>query len=189
MRGEFSACELVIDERERAARLSVKAGAHVEGEREALLVLNEVAKPAYILTRVGCSVSKSTVNIGGAITESEALARVLSGLSECYILVATLGYGVDRLLLTLGAEGVYRHFLTDALADCLIEALLDAIVRRECEGTLTNRFSPGYADLDVSFSRELVSMTHAGELLGIKFLGSNLMTPKKTVTAIIGIRE
>ena len=77
----------------------------------------------------------------------------------------------------------------DALADCLVEAAADeACSRLECKDMLTNRFSPGYADLDLSVGRYVVKATGADKLLGVRFTDSGLMTPKKTVSAIIGIR-
>ena len=113
----------------------------------------------------------------------------MDGCKKCYLLVATLGYGVDRLLLRMAGEGAYKHFLTDALADCMIEAALDEIVKTKCKEKLTNRFSPGYADLDLSVGREIVSLTSADKLIGISFASSGLMTPKKSVNCIIGIKE
>ena len=180
---------LRIDERERQARLGTRDSSPVEGEEIYTKGVKSVVCAAYVARRVKIEPSAEGVLLDGVLFKSEALMRVLSGSSYGYILVGTLGFDVDRRL--IAAEGEpYRLFVEDAIADCLVEALLDyAEEELGCKEKFTNRFSPGYGDLDLSYSRVLVSMTGADKTLGIRFTESGLMSPKKSVNAIIGIKD
>lgn len=179
---------LVIDERERRARLSLFDDKRIEGEEIYTKGVKSAVNAAYVARRVKVDATPTGVLLDGVPFESEGLRTMLSRCVEAYILVATLGYEVDRRLLSAVTEP-YRLFAEDAIADCLIEALLDyAESELECKERFTNRFSPGYGDLDISYSRVLVEMTGADKMLGIRFSASGLMSPKKSVNAIIGIK-
>ena len=53
----------------------------------------------------------------------------------------------------------------------------------------TPRFSPGYADFPLAFVKDIVELTGAGARLGISVSREFLMTPVKSVCAVIGIKE
>ena len=187
MYGRIDARTLRLDDMERRARLGVASDEPIEGEAECLHELLSVVNSAFCTTRVGVKHASGAVFLGEERVSSVALARVLEGCSEAYLLTVTLGFGVDRA--EAACVDTYRAFLLDALADCLVEAAADeACSQLECKDILTNRFSPGYADLDLSVGRYVVRATGADKLLGVRFTDSGLMTPKKTVSAIIGIR-
>ena len=187
MYGKIDACTLRIDPRERRARLGVVTDSECRGEAECLDALLSAADIAFCATWVAVSIADGGVSFGEIDVHSDALARVLSGCSYACLLVVTLGFGVDRINMSRGSA--YGEFLTDALSDCLIEAAADeACLRLGCKERLTNRFSPGYSDLDLEVGKVIVAMTGADKLLGVRFTESGLMIPKKTVSAVIGIR-
>ena len=97
---------------------------------------------------------------------------------------------MDRLILKLANISPRDAFVIDAMADALIEALCDYAEARVCEGlSTTGRFSPGYGDLELSLGKEIISLTDAERTLGIKLTLGGLMVPKKSVNAIIAIRN
>ncbi len=66
--------------------------------------------------------------------------------------------------------------------------MLDEIVPSLREGeSLTHRFSPGYGDLSMSVTEEILAVLDAGRRIGVSVTKSLMMTPMKSVTAIIGI--
>ena len=187
MYGKIDARTLRIDPRERCARLGVATDSECRGEAECLEALLSAADIAFCATRVAVSIADGGASLGEIYVQSDALARVLSGCSYAYLLVATLGFGVDRINMCRGSA--YSEFLADALADCLIEAAAnEACLRLGCKEILTNRFSPGYSDLDLEVGKDIVSTTGADKLLGVRFTESGLMVPKKTVSAVVGIK-
>ena len=106
------------------------------------------------------------------------------------MLVATLGIGVDRLILKTSKLSAKESFIIDAMADALIEALCDYAQKEIGESlTIGGRFSPGYADLPLSHQPSLIQFLDAGRRLGI-FLGkSYLMSPSKSITAICALAK
>ena len=181
---------LVVDARELSARLGAPADSLVDGLCELKEKLYSVAKPSYVAMRVKLKRENGTVAIGNAVSHSRALARLLDGSDECILLVATLGIGVDRLVMRTANASPRDAFVIDALADALIEALCDFAEAEACSGLDTSgRFSPGYADLELSLGRDIIAMTDAERTLGIKLTESGLMVPKKSVNAIIAVRN
>ena len=177
---------LVINEAELSSRLSspIDIG-DISGLYESIL---EVAKPMYAAVRVKLIREEGAILIGNERVESTALLRVLDGCDECALMVATLGVGVDRLLLKRAQMSVSEAFILDAIADALIEALCDRAQSGLGGGAASSRFSPGYADLDLSFGRTILAMTDAQRRLGINLTESGLMVPRKSVNAIVAIR-
>ena len=182
--------ELKIDIREMSARFGTPVGVlpkDAEGIIESVLC---AAKPAYVAVHAKISRQNDRIFVENIATDSRALFEVCRESDECILVVATLGVGVDRLILRTSSISPYDSFVADAVADALIEALCDHAEEKLAAGLVTRgRFSPGYADLELSFGKEIIRLTDAERLLGIKQSDSGLMIPKKSVNAIIAIRK
>ncbi len=187
----FSARELKILKNELSARLGVPVCELPDEAFSALEELGKRAEPAVLAERVGLRrISDSELALGGAVCESRALAKVLSGCGEALLLSATLGFGIERLLGEYSLRSPSAHFFLDCAADALVEALCDRAEEEFLSGEEhTARFSPGYADLPLSFTEQIIKTTGAERILGVKLNESFFASPSKTVTAIIGIRE
>ncbi len=129
-----------------------------------------------------------TVSVGPFSVESRDLYKNLFPCQEAFLLAVTLGEGVDRYLQRLSLFSVSGHFVADAVASALAEAAAD-LAEEELRGQLSlrPRFSPGYGDMPLSFQESLLSLTDAPRRLGIKLGRSLLLSPQKTITAIMGI--
>ena len=187
---ELTPRELVIDERELSARLS-SPGTAVLRDRDRLYdALTLAAKPVYLAERVKIKAEDGKISLGHLTSQSVALSKFLDGADECFLLVATLGIGVDRLILKTSKISAKEAFVTDAIADALIEALCDYAQDELCSGiSHVGRFSPGYADLELAAGYEILSICNAEKLLGIKVTEGGLMVPRKSVNAIIAVKE
>ena len=144
---------------------------------------------------VPLSLAGSLVTLGDRNVRSESLARHLSGCSSAVIIAATLGVGIDRLISRYSATSLLRAHLFDAIGTERIEALCDSLsehIKDEffSEGlTLTSRFSQGYGDLPLDFGRDIFSLLDCERKIGLYLNESLSMSPRKSVTAIIGIRK
>lgn len=118
------------------------------------------------------------------------IARHLQGCERVFLLAATLGMGIDRLTSRLARENPVLAVMVDAAAVSLIESYLDEVCRdiaKECGGSLTTRFSCGYGDFPLEQQKDFVRLLDMNRKLGV-FLGENLlMTPMKSVTAVVGV--
>lgn len=184
---------LTPDPAERCARLGTPSDSPLPLEFELDNLLRESLSPLYLIERVRAKVSGEKITLGKISCVSGALSRVLEGAEYAYILVATLGFGADRRIARATAESTSCGFITDALADCYIESLADYVSREIITPELSSgeelgrRFSPGYADLALGLSKDIIDMTGASARLGIRFTESGLMTPQKSITAVIPI--
>ncbi|MGN0071244.1 MAG: vitamin B12 dependent-methionine synthase activation domain-containing protein [Atopobiaceae bacterium] len=116
----------------------------------------------------------------------------LAGAKAAVIFAVTLGMANERELRRLSLTDHLTQILFDAASVALVErtadaAEADAVKWAADQGLFcTWRYSPGYGDLPLSVQPTLLSALNAQRLLGIMLSPSLLMTPTKSVTAIVG---
>lgn len=125
--------------------------------------------------------------------EGSSIARHLDGAVAVGVLAVTTGLALDAELRRLS--------LTDRVGEVLLDAAGSALVERaadEAEADLARdatarglaagpRFSPGYGDLPLATQPTLLATLDAQRRLGITLSDSLLMTPVKSVTAVVGL--
>ena len=128
----------------------------------------------------------SELRFGGELTlHSGALARNLRGCDRAVLFCATLGAAFDRRLLSARLQPS-RAVVLDAVGTAAIERLCDTFCNTLPEKQRP-RFSPGYGDLPLETQPPLLALLQAERLLGVGLTDSLLMTPAKSVTAIVGL--
>lgn len=167
-----------------------RGGEETQPLLDALLPLAEQALTyrAAVCT-VPLAVEGTQVTLGPLSVTSRSLADNLSGADYALLVAATIGTGLDRLLLRYSRLSPARALLLQAIGAERTEALMEALTVRlaATHGHLLRRFSPGYGDLPLALQRELLPLLDAERLLGITLSPSLLMSPTKSVTAIIGV--
>ncbi len=122
--------------------------------------------------------------------ESESLRKNLEGCKNAFVFAATSGSAVDRLILRRTKLSAADGFITDCIASSGIEVFCDFINDEMKKGrTLKPRFSPGYGDVSLCCQSEILSYLDAYRKIGITLTEAYLMSPIKSVTAIVGILE
>lgn len=123
------------------------------------------------------------------------VSRRLSGATRAVVLAATVGMAPDRLCARYGTTSPSRALFCQAIGAERIEALCDAFCRelsaeRAPLGvSVGQRFSPGYGDLPLERQRELFALLSPERHIGLCLNESLLMSPTKSVTAILPIAE
>ena len=107
---------------------------------------------------------------------------------------ATLGLSPDRMTARAQAAGkVSRAVMIQAAAAALIEEVCDELneqLRLETarEGkTLRPRFSPGYGDFSLEHQNDFFRLLGLEKNLGMSLNSALLMSPSKSITAVIGV--
>ena len=124
---------------------------------------------------------------------SRNIARLTERCDECILLAATLGHEVDRQIALAQRKNMLEGVALDACAGVRIDAYIDGYVENEIVPCLrkgeklTHRFSPGYGDLSMNVTEEIIAVLEATKRIGLSVTRSLMMTPMKSVTAIIGI--
>ena len=135
------------------------------------------------------------LNLGFAEVCSDRLAAHLEGCHGVILLAATIGISFDRLISKQSKTSPTKALLLDGLGAERIEALCDLFCREEAEvlaksgETLTSRFSAGYGDLPLDLQKSIFAALDCKKNIGLTLNDSLLMSPQKSVTAIIGIKK
>ncbi len=128
--------------------------------------------------------------IRAATDTSKDLRRALDGCGEVILLAATVGLELDRLIAAAEVRSPLRALLISSFGSQQAEAVCDSL-EEELRGegfALRPRFSPGYGDLPLSLQGELLALLDAPRRVGISLREGLLMSPTKSVTALIGIK-
>lgn len=138
------------------------------------------------------SIVGDVVDLSFAKTKSCDLAKNLAGTDSFVLFAATVGVGLDRLVFRYSKISPARSLLLSAIGAERIEALCNAFnqeltAEKKAQGLFTRpRFSPGYGDLSLELQKEIVSVLDCNRKIGLSLNDSLLMSPVKSVTAIIG---
>ena len=145
-------------------------------------------KICYIDTEL--SLCGSVCNFGLFSVNSKSLAKNLSDCGGAIIFAATVGTKIDRLIAKYSRLSPSRAVMLDAIGTERIEALCNTF----CEEisalyTTRPRFSPGYGDMPIQTQTDIFRLLDASKHVGIFLNESLIMSPSKSVTAIIGIKK
>lgn len=185
-----------VDRREAMGYMGVS---RASGEDERLLsraeneLLPEIS-PRLCYTECEVRIEGDLVAIGGMEWHSAGLARRLAGARSVVIFVATVGVAVDRLVGRYSRLSPSVALAVSALGSERVEALCDefcATLSLEMGGgvSLCQRFSPGYGDLPLDVQRDIFALLSPERAIGVTLGDGLLMSPTKSVSAIIGIRK
>ena len=158
--------------------------------------LQRVATPRFVYDRFDAESDEDSgiVRLAGLEIKSRDLAVNLHGCCAAYLMAVTLGGGPDLLIKRASVGQMSRAVIYQAAAAAMVEAWCDEInarILREAErdGLYPGRarFSPGYGDLPLSLQREISDLLQMPKEIGVSLTESLLMTPSKSVTAIVGV--
>lgn len=133
------------------------------------------------------------LDLGFAAMQSANLRRNLASCNEALVFAATVGLDIDRLAARYSRISPAKALMFDAIGSERVEALCDTfeaemMIEAVWRGLSTRpRFSPGYGDLPLELQKDIFRALSPEKHIGA-FLGESLlMTPSKSVTAIIGV--
>lgn len=133
--------------------------------------------------------------LGNLDIHSKNLYKNLTGCKKAVLLGATLGPKVDLLLRKYSIGDMARVVTLQACAAAMLEEYLDewqtaleADIKKEGY-YIRPRFSPGYGDFDIAHQDMILRMLDTAKKIGLTLTGGNMLTPSKSVTAVIGLSE
>lgn len=137
--------------------------------------------------------SEECFQIGNIQMESRSLGRNLKKCEKLILFGATLGTGVDRLITRASLTDMASAVVLQSCAAAMLEEYCDSVqeaisAELEQEGWyLRPRFSPGYGDFAIQYQKPLMQMLDCAKTIGLTMTDSFMMTPTKSVTAVIGM--
>lgn len=165
--------------------------AQVEGCARELL---DAARPRWSSRVVGLAFEPEGVRLeGGLLLPGEDLKAHLAGCVRAAVFCATLGAGADALIRRAERLDMAKALTLDCCASAAVEAVCDQI-EGELQGKFPGcsfpfRYSPGYGDLPLEVQNPLLDLLDAPRRAGLCATENHLLTPRKSVTAILGVAE
>lgn len=126
---------------------------------------------------------------------SSDIKRNLRSSQSVIVFAATLGIELDRLILRHEVLSPATALLLNALGSERVEALCDVFCEKRAEEKralgerLRPRYSAGYGDLPLEFQKTVFALLDPPSHIGITLNSSYLMSPSKSVTALIGVEK
>lgn len=140
----------------------------------------------YPITKNG-----NQLDLGFVQITSDALAVNLKDCGHIVLFAATVGFGIDRLIARYKTASPARAHMLQALGAERIESLCDVFHEeiRQTLGDTRPRFSPGFGDVPLTLQKDIFRALGCTSRIGVSLGENMLMSPSKSVTAIIGIRR
>ena len=123
-------------------------------------------------------------------TDSKTVKKCLEGCDSVIVFAATVGMEIDRLIAKYSVTSPAKALVFQAIGAERIESLCDAFCSDMAKDKKTTpRFSPGYGDFPIETQRDIFSMLDCPRKIGLTLNKSLIMSPSKSVTAIIGVKN
>ena len=151
-------------------------------------------RPRWSWRAVGLSVEEGGVRLeGGLLLTGADLKAHLAGCTRAAVFCATLGAEADVLIRRTERLDMARALTLDCCASAAVEEVCDQI-EGELQGKFPGcffpfRYSPGYGDLPLDVQGPLLELLDAPRRVGLCASASHILTPRKSVTAVLGIAE
>ena len=163
--------------------------------KEAFLEAENVSRPRAAFGEFSLVLEEEGIRLSGTslVLTGEDIKEHLSGAEKAILLAVTLGTSAERALQQTEKRDMLRAVMLDSALSAQIEYETDRVEKQlvekaEKEGYVTNwRYSPGYGDLPLELQKKIGEVLQLSRNLGVTVTENNLMIPRKTVTAVIGL--
>lgn len=117
----------------------------------------------------------------------------LKHAKKSVIMAVTVGRQIETKIKYYEKINLTKALILDACATSAVEEVCDRLddyikaKANEENLSTTFRFSPGYGDLPLDIQRDFINTLNAEKTIGLTVSEHNLLMPRKSVTAIIGL--
>ena len=129
----------------------------------------------------------------GLLLPGQDLKHHLAGCTQAALFALTLSAQADACIRRAESRDMLRALALDCCASQAVEQLCDqaeAILQSQFPGCFfPYRFSPGYGDLPLTLQGDLLQLLDAPRKIGLCATASHLLTPRKSVTALMGVSQ
>ncbi len=157
-------------------------------------VKNQVSLKA-VYTQVPLKIEGAVVKVLDQAICSKTLSKCLGRSTSAYLFAVSIGSGIDRLIAKYASMSTAECYVVDKIASLYVEEGIEALVdilAQEVKAQhkyLSLRYSAGYGDFDIKNQRLFIEWLDTTKKIGLSLTDSCMLTPIKSVTAIVGIGE
>lgn len=164
---------------------------------ECILEIKETAEVKYIYNYFQITGREPHITLEKGLIElpGKGIRRHLKNSEECVLMGVTLGNLVDTKIRYYEKIDMTKALILDACATAFVEEVCHrvcCIIGKEDKTrgkSLSYRFSPGYGDLPLDIQKSFLSVLDAEKRIGLTASSNNILLPRKSVTAIVGIQN
>lgn len=151
-------------------------------------------RPRWSWRAVSLTLEEHGVRLeNGLLLPGQDLKAHLTGCDRAAVFCATLGAEADALIRRTERLDMGRALTLDCCASAAIEAVCDRIeteLQEKFPGySFPFRYSPGYGDLPLEVQGPILELLDAPRRAGLCATANHLLTPRKSVTALLGVAE
>ena len=161
---------------------------------ECLVECKELAMPQFVYERYSLTELNDDILLNNSIRlHGNSIQRFLNGCDECYVVAVTLGHVLTKKIAYYQLCNLTKASILDACASAYLEIVCDEVSqsiekkKKKSKRYTTTRFSPGYGDFSLNIQPQLVYLLKADIKIGVTVNDQNLLFPRKSVTALIGV--
>ena len=187
--------EIEPNKKETFRYMGCKSDCHNEAleelYEECLREYKKVASYKAVYRKVPVTLKEdNVVDFGFCEIKNENLCKNLSGCDSAYVFAATAGIAVDRLIMRYSKISPAEAMVCDSIASSAVEVWCDE-VNAEISALSETKplFSPGYGGVSLEYQKDILSFLDVDRKIGITLSGAFMMTPMKSITAFVGIKE
>jgi len=157
-----------------------------------LEVFDRLPAPKAVTYTTDLSIENGLPVLGAAhVLHSRMLGKVLTPCTRAVVFATTLGREMDEAIETAQRQAAPFGYVLDAIAslragkaaECLEKAIEETLAPGE---GMTLRYSPGYCDWPLFGQKALFDLL-GGREIGLTLNGHCMMTPRKSISGILGI--
>lgn len=150
-------------------------------------------KETHMLSDIEFKDGAITLSGTNIILTGKSIYEHLKGAKQCITLACTLGTTFETEFLRIQKVSLTDALIFDTIGNAFIESYADALENQlltpyKSRGMFSKyRYSPGYGDLPLSLQRNILSALSAEKKIGLTVTDTNILIPRKSITAFIGI--
>ncbi|MBU5487832.1 methionine synthase [Clostridium sp. MSJ-8] len=155
----------------------------------------ELIAPKKVVARYRITIKDTGVYLDNTnlVLTGEDIKNHLKYSKDIYIMAVTLGSVIEKKIAYYEKIDLTKAIILDSCATTAVEEFCDYIeedIKKIAENEnmgITFRYSPGYGDLPIDIQKDFLDTLNATKVIGLTVSRHNLLMPRKSVTAIIGL--
>lgn len=193
--------EINIDEKEVLRYLGYK-GQKIEEElllkiRDTIEEGRKLFAPKIMYKEYPINILENGVEVAGTtlVLKGNDIKELLIDSKRCILIAVTIGNYIEKKIRLYERIDLTRAMILDSVSTTAVENLCDKVcdliekdIIEDFE-ELTFRYSPGYGDLILNIQKNFIEVLDATRKIGVNVSEHMLLFPRKSVTAIVGIRK
>ncbi len=125
----------------------------------------------------------------GQVLSGKDIYNHLRGYQKAIFFIVTLGIEIDKQINLLQYKDLTASYILDELASILIDIKSDKIEDSKRDfAIISDRYSCGYGDYPLSLQENICKLL-CSEKIGVKLTTGGMLSPTKSISAVIGLKE